>query len=497
MSALGLFVPPSGQRAQQLFQQGWAAQGAGRLQEALKTYQEVLKLNPKHFDALHVGGAVALQLGEPQLALELMNRALKIHRDHPGVLLNRGAVYADLGDWDLALLNVNKVIALEPQNAKAYNNRGNIHRKRQHLQAALADYEHALTLEPLHYSAQNNVGNVLADLGRHAEGIAALDKALALMPQSVEAHWNQGMLCLRVGDFARGWAESEWRLHFHANLGLRASYPQPRWQGEPLEGKTLLVCAEQGLGDSIQFSRYLPALVAQGAQVIFEVQAPLIPLLPELPGVRLIPQGGELQPHDLYVPLLSLPLHAHTDLGNIPLPLPGFQVPPELVQAWQARLGTKRKPRIGVAWSGNPGHVDDHKRSIPLADMLGWMSPDFEWVSLHKEVRPSDQAALDSRPDVRFFGEHLNSYADTAALCQCLDLVISVDTSVVHLAASLGLPTWVLIAFAPDWRWLLGRDDNPWYPSVRVWRQAQANDWGSVFAPLQQALAQRASAQPG
>lgn len=490
----GLFGAPSAAQAQARFQQAWSLHQEGQQAQALQLYEQVLALQPKHFDAWHLAGVAALQLGDAAKAVDLISKALKIDRDNVSALGNRGAAYAELRDYEMALLNYNKAISLDPKAPKHYNNRGNALAKLFRLEEALKDFDQAIALDPQYFSAYNNRATVQGELHRHEAGVADLEQAIALNPESVDAHWNLGMALLRLGRFEQGWQESEWRLQRHAALGLKAAYNAPRWTGtEPLEGQTVLVCSEQGLGDTIQFCRYVPMLAKLGARVLFEVQPAVKTLLRHLPDVALIAQGDEVPPHDFQVPLLSLPLLFKTDLANMPAPPDTVRVDDEAArQRWQARLGPKTKPRVGLVWSGNPDHVDDFKRSVPLKDLLPLLGDDIEWVSLNKDVRPTDQAILQTRPDILPLGAELQSFMDTAALSEQLDAIISVDTSVAHLTATLGRPTLVLLPYNPDWRWLLGRSDNPWYPgSVTVFRQTSPGDWASALAQLKAHLRER------
>jgi Tfp pilus assembly protein PilF len=498
----GLFGAPAAAQAQARFQQAWSLHQAGELTQALQLYEQVIALQPKHFDALHLAGVASLQLGHAAQAVELIGRALKIDRDNVSALGNRGAAYAELRDHDMALLNYNKAISLDPKAPKHYNNRGNALAKLYRLDEAVKDFDQAIALDPRYFSAYNNRGTVLGELHRHEEGVADFERAIALDPESVDAHWNLGMALLRLGRFERGWQESEWRLKRHAALGLKAEYKAPRWTGaETLEGQTILVCSEQGLGDTIQFCRYVPMLAQRGARVLFEVQPAVKTLLRHLPDVTLIGQGEDVPPHDFQVPLLSLPLLFKTDLDNIPPPPDVIRADDDQArQRWQTRLGAKAKPRVGLVWSGNPDHVDDYKRSVPLKDLLPLLSDladDIQWVSLNKDVRPSDQAVLQARPDILPLGAELRSFMDTAALSEQLDAVVSVDTSVAHLTATLGRPTLVLLPYNPDWRWLLHRSDNPWYPcSVTVLRQARPGDWASALEQLKAHLCERFALKP-
>lgn len=487
----GMFAQPAALQAQARFQKAWALQQGGQLLEALQLYEQVIQAQPKHFDALHLAGVISLQLGNADKAVDLMTRALKIDRDSVSALNNRGAAYMELRQYDMALLNYNKAISLAPKVPKSYNNRGNTLGKLNRLEEALEDFNKAIDLDPAYFAAYNNRATVLSDLLRYDEARTSLKRAIELNPESVDAHWNLGMLLLRLGEFEQGWLESEWRLKRPQALGLKDSYAAPMWTGaEPLAGKTVLVCSEQGLGDTIQFCRYAPLLAGMGAHVVFEVQPALMDLLQHLPSVELIAQGSEHPAYDLYCPLMSLPMLLKTNLSNMPPPPGVIQVAPDQLARWQALLGDKRKPRVGLVWSGNPSHVDDYKRSIPLQDIVQILGDDIEWISLHKDVRLSDQAVLVSHPAIRHFGSEQKVFTDAAAICELLDVVIAVDTSLAHLAATMGKPTWMLLAHSADWRWLQDRQDNPWYSSLKLYRQTKPGDWASVLQSVRADLTQ-------
>jgi hypothetical protein len=292
-----------------------------------------------------------------------------------------------------------------------------------------------------------------------------------------------------TGDFERGWPEYEWRWREEQVGTHKRAFAQPLWLGEePIAGKVILLHAEQGLGDTLHFVRYAKRVKALGARVIVEAQAPLQSALEGMEGIdQVVAYGAPLPPFDLHCPLLSLPLAFRTDLSSIPADVPYIRPNDALVTRWQERLGTQTRLRVGIAWSGNPNHLNDHNRSIPLEELLPRLSDSFEWVSIQKFIRADEQALL-AESNVRHFGDEIKDFADTAALLQCLDVVVSVDTSVAHLAGAVGRPIWIMVPYLPDWRWLLERDDNPWYPTARLFRQTHAGEWSDVFDRIEAAL---------
>ena len=353
----------------------------------------------------------------------------------------------------------------------------------------MASYDKAIALKSDYADAYYNRGIVLQEHKQFDAALASYDKALALKPDYADAGFNKSLALLLTGDFAQGWHLYEKRWLRKEKSHDQRSLTQPLWLGkETLEGKTILLHTEQGLGDSLQFVRYVPLVSRLGARVILEYDRPLAGLFEGLEGVSaVIEKGQPLPAFDYHCPLLSLSLAFETRLETIPSPTPYLTSPPEALQRWSARLGEKIQPRIGLVWSGNTANKNDHNRSLTLTQLLPHLPPDYDYVSLQKEVRESDQIAL-AQSSIRHFGNELNDFTDTAALCDLMDLVISIDTSVAHLSGALGKPTWVLLPYVPDWRWLLDRDDSPWYASVRLFRQPKPSDWESALERVHDAL---------
>jgi tetratricopeptide (TPR) repeat protein len=363
------------------------------------------------------------------------------------------------------------------------------------LDEALASLDTALTLRPDYVEALNSRGVVLKELRRLDEALASFERAVALEPDHADAHLNEALLRLLMGDFERGWPQNEWRWQ-DAAFGVpkphvrlpRRDFTQPQWRGsEALYGKTILLHSEQGFGDTIQFCRYARMVATRGARVILEVEEPLRQLMSGVSGVWYCAAKGETLPDfDLHCPLLSLPLAFGTRLETIPTATPYLRAGAD-ERDWEARLPPGDRPRIGLAWSGNPHHRNDARRSIPLDALAPLFDFDATFVSLQRDVREGDAAALEESRILDLGGE-LADFADTAALMSRLDLVITVDTSVAHLAGALGRRSWILLPFVPDWRWLIDRDDSPWYPTARLFRQADTREWPSVVARVREAL---------
>jgi Tfp pilus assembly protein PilF len=377
-----------------------------------------------------------------------------------------------------------RAVALQPGSSLAHCNLAVAQQLADHYDEALASYAQAVAVGPNSFEAHCNRGVALTQVGQLANALASFERALVLRPDSPPAHYNKALALLLQGELAPGWLEYEWR-HHRANggrAGLR-DFAQPLWLGQqPLQGRTILLHAEQGLGDTLQFCRYAPLVAQLGAQVTLEVDAPLVKLMRGLPDVYAVhPPVAPGPVWDFHCPLLSLPLAFRTTLATVPAMQRYLAADSDKITAWQARLGPKTRPRIGLAWSGGRAHYRDRHRSIPLALLASHLQGQFEYISLQKDVRESDQHALEAA-GIFNVATQLHDFSDTAALCECMDLVISVDTSVAHLSAALGRPTFILLPFYPDWRWMFGRTDSPWYPTVTLYRQGELGTWTPVVA---------------
>ncbi len=457
---------------------------------ALASYDRAIALRA-HDAESHFGRALVLaELQQREPALAAYDQAIALRPGHAESHYNRGNVLRELKRLDEALASYDQALAIRPQYARALVNRGVTLYQQNHLEAALASYDQALRIRPGYADAHVNRGISLFELGQLDAAVASYDQALALQPDYPEAQINKSLVLLLQGDFRQGWElyESRWRVP--ASLPYRPAFSQPRWNGsEPLAGKTLLLFGEQGFGDFLQFSRYANLLAARGAQVLLQVPVSLAALLKDLPGIsRIVVKGDPLPPFDWYCPLLSLPQAFHTDLQTIPSGERYLRADARKVEVWRGKLddrsGDRTRLRVGLAWSGNPAHENDRHRSILLSALLQHLPVHHQYVSLQKEVRPADALVLERHSHILHFGGQLQDFSDTAALCELMDVVISVDTSVAHLSGALGKRTWVMLPLVPDWRWLLGRDDSPWYPSVRLYRQTRRNDWRAVFSRL-------------
>jgi Flp pilus assembly protein TadD len=455
----------------------------GRNAEALLSYQHAIKLDPHHWDAAYHCGELLEGSERFEEALSFFTRCDQQRPDHVRTLQARARCLRGLKRHEECLAENVRAHALDPADPISCNNVANALVSLDRADEALQWFDKALALHPNSGAVLRNKGSALDRLERFDEAILIYERALAIDPNDNRAAWNLAVLQLLTGNLESGWRRYEalrgWRLPDQ-------KFPAPQWLGhEPVAGKTLVVWQDEGLGDTIQFARYVPLLAARGARVILAVEPPLVPLLSRLGGVsHCLPKLPEMRlpPIDFQVPIYSLPAAFGTRLDTVPsgecyLPVAGA----DQVQAWDHRLGPHDKLRVGLVWSGNPGHPQDASRSIPFRMLSGLLDVDAQFVSLQKNPRPQDVEPLRQRPDVIDFTEDLTDLAATAALVSCLDLVISVDTAVAHLAAALGRPTWIVVPYIPDWRWLLDRNDSPWYPTVRLFRQSKSREYGRVI----------------
>jgi tetratricopeptide (TPR) repeat protein len=502
-----------------------------RFEEAIASYERALALQPRYAGALSNRGNALQELNRFEEALASYDSALALRPDFALVYFNRGNVLQALKRYDEALASYDRGLALQPDLAEAHSNRGNALQALNRYDEALASYDRALALRPDFAEALCNLGAALQALKRYDEALASYDRALAIRPDYAdalsnrglvlrqlmrfdealasfegaiavspdyaEAHFGEAEVRLLLGDFGRGWEDYEWRSKAAYLRNSTRSFTQPLWLGQSeIAGKTILIHAEQGFGDTVQFCRYVPLLAERGARVILQVREPLRELMNGLAGTtQVLSMGSALPDFDLQCPLLSLPLAFKTRLATIPSAVPYLRAAAQKVTEWEARLGPKHRPRIGLAWSGRTETREQSYRSISLSALLPLLDIEATFVSLQKAVLPQDAPVLNARSDILHFGDEIMDFSDTAALISHLDLVISIDTAVAHLAGALAKPVWVMLLFTPDWRWLLDRADSPWYPTARLFRQDDTQAWDNVIARVHTAL--RDLARPG
>jgi tetratricopeptide (TPR) repeat protein len=452
--------------------------------EALASFEKASALDPGHIDALGHRGDVLIELGRPGEALDCFDRILALAPGHPAARVNRGVALAALARPEEALAEFDALIAAGARHPMALYNRARVLADLGRYAESLGAYDALLALVPQHSVAWNNRGNVLVALNRHADASASFDRAIALQTDYADAHFNQSLALLALGDFARGFRQYEWRWKRTGMAHVRHNYRRPLWLGEtPLQRKTILLHAEQGLGDTIHFARYAAVLARAGATVVLEVQRELKPLLSRLEGVATVLARGEpLPPFDLHCPLGSLPLACKTEPATIPADIPYVQADDGRLEKWRARIGSIEAPRVALAWAGNPAHANDRNRSIALSRLRPiWTSGAARTVSIQHELRSGDAALLANEPGIVHIGDEFADLDDAAAVVALCDLVITVDTSIAHLAAAMGRPVWILLPFSADWRWTTDRETSPWYPTARLFRQTTLGDWDDVI----------------
>jgi tetratricopeptide (TPR) repeat protein len=414
-----------------------------------------------------------------------------IGADHLCTLRNRAGALKGLARHEQALSAYEAVLAVKPGDLDAWNECGGLHVRLGRPAAAIACYDRAIALAPRVAELHINKGTALVALNRFAEALESFAAAAAIAPERAEAHYNAGLVRLRLGDFRRGWRDYEWRWRKATAPVTRRDFAAPLWLGEqPIKGKTILLLAEQGFGDTIQFVRYAPLLAALGARVIVDVPAQLKAVAATVPGVALVLGQGEPAPSvDFYCPLLSLPLAFQTELATVPANIPYLRPHQERLAAWRQRLPANGRLRVGLCWAGNSTHLNDRNRSIPLERFATLLSvPNLDFVSVQKDVSEAEAAILREHGVIEL-GREFGDFADTAAVVAALDLFIAVDTAVAHLAGAMGKAVALLLPFSPDFRWLFERTDSPWYPTMRLFRQAAIGDWDGPLDRLRQELA--------
>jgi Flp pilus assembly protein TadD len=470
---------------------GIALAGMGRPGEALAALQKALSLRPEWPEMLVNLGSVLKELDRLDEAESAYRAALAMRPSIVEAHSNLGAVLADLGRLDEAISECRAALRLNPQSAQAYNNLGYAMNLKGDLDGAAAECRRAIALQPVYPEALVNLAIVLAAQCKWDESLAACCEALAARPDFALAHWNLGLNLLKKGEYALGWPHWEWRFAV-GKLGIRRrEFPQPRWDGSRLMDRRILLNVEQGLGDAIQFARFVPMVATRGGRIVVECAAELRRLFGGLAGVEQVVEQGEALPEfDMHCPMPSLPLVFGTTLQTIPANAPYLSVDASSAESWRTRLanlGSGRK--VGLVWAGNSRHTNDRNRSIPLATLapLGAVE-DVHLISLQKGLRSVDAVTPPAGLKLIDWTSELGDLADTAALMAGLDLIISVDTAPAHLAGALGRPVWILLPFSADWRWLRQGDESPWYPTMRLFRQAVAGEWGVAVERLVTAL---------
>ncbi len=492
---------------------GTVYRALGRIEEAIACYRHAVGLKPDFAAALNNLGSTLLQKGdlaqaqraleralavkadyagawfnlgnvlaardEHAKAVEHYRRALAIDANHVDALNNLGAALSELEQCNEAALCYQRVLALQPANAAAHNNFGRVLAQRDELDAAVAHFKEAIALQPHAIDAHINLGNVLLEKGEAAAAHQSYERALAIDPAHESAHWNDGLALMVQGDLEEGFRRWRW------NVAASKRFAVPEWRGEALEGATILIHAEQGFGDAIHFARYIPMVAARGGRVIFEAPVELHRIFASIEGVdRIVAFGDPLPDFAWHCPLLTLPVVFETTLRNLPDSVPYLSADPDSVADWSRRVAGPAL-KVGLVWAGRPEHKRDRHRSLSLAELAPLAAiPNVAFYALQKGAAVGEAEHAPEGMRLEILSPLLSDFADTAAAIMALDLVITVDTSVAHLAGALGKPVWILHAYAPDWRWLEKRRDSPWYPTAELFRQDASRRWGPVIAEV-------------
>jgi tetratricopeptide (TPR) repeat protein len=470
---------------------GNALRGKRLMDEAVAAYRQAAQLNPNSAKIENNLGNALHEKGLFNEAIDAYHAAVRLNPQMAEAHYNLGNALGNRKSFKEAIAAFTQAIELKPGFAKAYCGLANALSNQGQMDEATAAARKALEIEPELIEAHLNLCVVMYNKGLVDEALAACERAVAIDRESANAHYNLSLPLLLKGDFDRGWKEYEWRFGWKEFASARRAFAQPRWTGEELEGRTILLHGEQGFGDTIQFVRYVPLVAERGGTVILECKKPLLRLFRSVPGVaKLICFGDPLPEFDVYCSLQSLPFVFATTIETIPAPTPYLRADEELHRKWAARLAGMNGIKVGIAWAGSSNHRNDRDRSVPfayfgpLAKVAGvtFFALQKDDAGMQAKNPPAGMELIDHTAD-------LVDFAATAALIQNLDLVITVDTSIAHLAGALGKPVWVLIPFAPDWRWLLRREDSPWYPTMRLFRQKRIREWSEVFDRVGKELA--------
>jgi tetratricopeptide (TPR) repeat protein len=462
---------------------------SGKLEESENLCRKILRRQPKIFDVLHLLGFIRYLKNDYDSSIIFIERALAINSSSAIAHNDLGTALLGKGRIDDAIISFKKALQINSFYSDAYTNLGVALCEKGIFDEALEYYRKALKFNPNHADACNNLGKVLLDKGQVRESIQYFQKAILLKPRFAQAHLHLSLALLLVGDFRNGWKEYQWRWGLEEHR--TPDFKQPLWDGSDLRNKTILLYAEQGLGDTIHFIRYAPAVAERGGKTILECQRELASLMCRVEGVHeVIIRGDRLPSFDLHCPLLGLPLVFSTTIESIPAKVPYIKADTSLVEKWRGKIQSdKAAKKVGLVWAGAPVHKKDRYRSCSLETFapLG----EIEGVSFYSLQKGDAAKEAKNHPGGMKLTDHtdeINDFSDTAALIETLDLVISVDTSVAHLAGAMGKMTWTLLPFAPDWRWMLNREDSPWYPTIRLFRQPSSGDWDSVIAKVKDEL---------
>ena len=473
-----------------LFGFGLLAQKTKQFDAAIKIFSYITALNANHRDAFFQRGRSLLLQGKFDNSIEDFSVAIKLCPDCFETRCSRGLAFARINDFQNALIDYSEAIALKPNSANAFYNRALAYKNLGHFEEAIGDYSEAIRIDSKHFQALNNRGMALRDMGRFKEAIVDFDRCIAVNPEFAECYWNKALTHLITGDYSVGWRLYEYRWKTKNFTSKMRNFEEPLWLGkEPLSGKTILLHSEQGLGDTIQFCRYIKKFNQKDCTVLLEVEKPLMRLMGQLlPKEQIFEKETTLPPFDYHCPLMSLPLAFKTTIETIPCQKPYLRAEKADVGHWKNKLKNNSKKWIGICWKGNPNNLNDQRRSMELDSIIGSLSSEYNWCSLQLNVSNHEQSVINENKNITHFGSRIGDFASTAALCRALDAVISVDTSIAHLAGAIGCPTYLLLSHIADSRWHADASSTPWYPSMRIIRKSMETSWGKKIIEAQQKI---------
>ncbi|HTW94154.1 MAG TPA: tetratricopeptide repeat-containing glycosyltransferase family protein [Tepidisphaeraceae bacterium] len=464
---------------------GGVLRECGRHAEAIQAYQQAIALCPTYAAAYNNLGNVLEDAGQLDEAIATWQRAIAAAPSNAQAYNNLALGLRAKGDLDGAIAAWRQTIALEPACPEALNNLGAALTDRGELQEGISLLQRALAVRPAYANALSNLGIALGDMGKLDEAAECYRRAIAVDPDFAEAHLNLALDLLRRGQWREGWQQREWRWKV-PGLESGRTFRQPRWNGEDLAGRTILLHHEQGLGDTLQFIRFVPLLARRGAKVILEVQAEVAKLAATVSGVTTVLQPRQPSPpFDFYCPLMSIPMGLGTTVDTVPANVPYLHADPQLTARWQNKIGGGPHRKIGLVWAGNPNHKNDRNRSIPFSLFLPLLDlKGIDFYSLQKGLAAGQAVGY----RIIDWTAELTDFSQSAALIAQLDLIVCVDTAVAHLAGALGKPVWLLVPFVPDWRWLMEKETSDWYPTMRLFRQERMGKWESAIERVRAAL---------
>jgi len=482
LDLIGKSLKINSDNVQAYYHQGSSLDALKRFKDAIASYDIAIKINPNFAEAYYKRGDCYRELNQLVEAVVNFDRAIELKSNFIEAYNKKGVVLLEQRYLKKALELFDYALYIKYDFADVHNNRGIVLAELQCLEESLVSFNNALVINPSHFEAHVNHGNVLIQLMRLEDAHTSYDKAIEINPDMPEAYWGKSVALLLNGQFEQGLKFYEWRWEIRDLVKHKRNFAQPLLLStDDITFKTVLLHAEQGLGDTIQFCRYASLLKNKGARVVMELPKTLIYLLSDLHGVdEIVEKGKPLPNFDYQCPMLSLPLAFKTDLTNIPNLNKYISANAKKCKEWEKILGKKKNQRVGLVWTGSEIHKNDHNRSLTLKELLPLLPSEYQYVCLQKELREIDKQSLIGS-EIKYYGDQINDFADTAAICELMDIVICVDTSVAHLSGAMGKTTWVLLPYVPDWRWLLNRDNSPWYESMKLYRQEKDRKWTPVL----------------